>query len=235
MTAYLRRLYDALSGGIRSGLPVIAVCAAAGVITSTIAKTGLGQVLSDLLVSAAEAIAPNDATLLVLSALFSAAAILILGLAVPVTASFILSWVIIGPALISLGVGRPEVAMFIFYYRALRGLPADRAGCGRLRRDHRRQGDPDDDAGLQVPAARVPRTDGVRGLRQRQPAALPRRPGRRGLGDNSSAPPRSPRWPWSPPAGCSARPGWPSASCASPQPCCCSTSSRPPSLPASSC
>ncbi len=119
VTSYLHRLYDALSGGIRSGLPVIAVCAAAGVITSTIAKTGLGQILSDLLVSAAEAIAPNDATLLVLSALFSAAAILILGLAVPVTASFILSWVIIGPALISLGVGSPEVAMFIFYYAVL--------------------------------------------------------------------------------------------------------------------
>ena len=119
VTSYLHRLYDALSGGIRSGLPVIAVCAAAGVITSTIAKTGLGQILSDLLVSAAEAIAPNDATLLVLSALFSAAAILVLGLAVPVTASFILSWVIIGPALISLGVGGPEVAMFIFYYAVL--------------------------------------------------------------------------------------------------------------------
>ena len=35
------------------------------------------------------------------------------------TASFILSWVIIGPALISLGVGGPEVAMFIFYYAVL--------------------------------------------------------------------------------------------------------------------
>ena len=117
--SYLQRLYDALAGGIRSALPVIAVCAAAGVITSIIAKTGLGQILSDLLVSAAAALAPNDAVLLILSALFSAIAILILGLAVPVTASFILSWVIIGPALISLGAGAPEVAMFIFYYAVL--------------------------------------------------------------------------------------------------------------------
>jgi TRAP transporter 4TM/12TM fusion protein len=113
------RLVDALSSGIRSSLPVIAVCAAAGVITSTIAKTGLGQILSDVLVSAADALAPNDTALLVLSAMFSAIAILVLGLAVPVTASFILSWVIIGPALISLGVGAPEVAMFIFYYAVL--------------------------------------------------------------------------------------------------------------------
>jgi TRAP-type uncharacterized transport system fused permease subunit len=57
--------------------------------------------------------------LVALSALFSALAILVLGLAVPVTASFILSWVIIGPALISLGIGSPEVAMFIFYYAVL--------------------------------------------------------------------------------------------------------------------
>ncbi|WP_435200249.1 TRAP transporter permease [Janibacter sp. GS2] len=113
------RVYQALSSGIRSALPVIAVCAAAGVITSVIAKTGLGQILSEVLVSAAEAISFNDASLLVLSALFSAIAILILGLAVPVTASFILSWVIIGPALIALGVDAPQVAMFIFYYAVL--------------------------------------------------------------------------------------------------------------------
>ncbi len=119
LKAYVVRVYEALSTGIRSGIPVIAVCAAAGIITSTIAKTGLGQTLSDILVSAAEAVSPNDVVLLILSALFSAIAILILGLAVPVTASFILSWVIIGPALISLGVGGPEVAMFIFYYAVL--------------------------------------------------------------------------------------------------------------------
>lgn len=119
LRGYAGNVYAALSGGIRSALPVVAVCAAAGVITSTIAKTGLGQVLSDLLVSAAAALAPNDAALLILSALFSAVAILVLGLAVPVTASFILSWVIIGPALMSLGAGAPEVAMFIFYYAVL--------------------------------------------------------------------------------------------------------------------
>ena len=119
LSSYLGRLYDALSGGIRSGLPVIAVCTAAGIITSTIAKTGLGQILSELLVSAAAAIAPNHAILVVMTAVFSALAILVLGLAVPVTASFILSWVIIGPALISLGAGGPEVAMFVFYYAVL--------------------------------------------------------------------------------------------------------------------
>jgi TRAP transporter 4TM/12TM fusion protein len=119
LRAYVVRLYQALSTGIRGALPVIAVCAAAGVITSVIAKTGLGQILSDVLVSAAATLSPNHVTLMILSALFSAVAILILGLAVPVTASFILSWVIIGPALITLGSGAPQVAMFIFYYAVL--------------------------------------------------------------------------------------------------------------------
>jgi TRAP transporter 4TM/12TM fusion protein len=119
LASYGHRLYSALSAGIRSGLPVIAVCAAAGIITSTIAKTGLGQILADLLVSAASALSPNPTVTLLLTALFAAVAILVLGLAVPVTASFILSWVIIGPALIDLGVGAPEVAMFIFYYAVL--------------------------------------------------------------------------------------------------------------------
>jgi TRAP-type uncharacterized transport system fused permease subunit len=117
--AFVVRLYEALSTGIRSGMPVIAVCASAGVITSVITKTGLGQVLSDLLVSSAAALSTNHVMLMILSALFSAIAILVLGLAVPVTASFILSWVIIGPALITLGAGAPEVAMFIFYYAVL--------------------------------------------------------------------------------------------------------------------
>ena len=51
--------------------------------------------------------------------MFAAVTIAVLGLAVPVTASFIIAWVIIGPALQTLGVTAPETAMFIFYYAVL--------------------------------------------------------------------------------------------------------------------
>ena len=44
---------------------------------------------------------------------------LLLGLAVPVTASFIIAGVIVAPALVELGVGLPAVSMFIFYYAVL--------------------------------------------------------------------------------------------------------------------
>ena len=116
---YAVDLYHALAVGVRSVLPVASVCAAAGIITSVIVKTGLGQSLADLLVSAARALASNPTAVLILTAVFAAVAIAVLGLAVPVTASFIIAWVIIGPALQTLGVSAPETAMFIFYYAVL--------------------------------------------------------------------------------------------------------------------
>ncbi len=119
LVGYAGTLGKALSDGVRTAIPVIAVCAAAGVITSAIAKTGLAQVLSEFLIAVADAISPNPATLIIASTVLSAVAILVLGLAVPVTASFILAWVVIGPALIALGVSQEAVAMFIFYYAVL--------------------------------------------------------------------------------------------------------------------
>jgi TRAP-type uncharacterized transport system fused permease subunit len=56
---------------------------------------------------------------LLLTAIFSAISVTLLGLAVPVTASFIISWVIIGPALQDVGVPAFAAAMFIFYYSVL--------------------------------------------------------------------------------------------------------------------
>jgi TRAP-type uncharacterized transport system fused permease subunit len=107
-----RRVFDALASGARSVLPIAATTAAAGIIVAIVTLTGLGLKLSSLIVDLAGA---N----LFLTAFFSAVAVLILGLAVPVTASFIIGAVIIAPALTGLGV-QPFVAyMFIFYYAVL--------------------------------------------------------------------------------------------------------------------
>ncbi|ACU40700.1 TRAP transporter fused permease subunit [Actinosynnema pretiosum subsp. pretiosum] len=116
---WARSLVDSLATGVRAALPVIAVCAAAGVITSTITKTGLGQALASALVDLASALVSHPTAVLALTAVLAAVAVSVLGLAVPVTASFIISWVVIGPALVELGVDRPETAMFIFYYAVL--------------------------------------------------------------------------------------------------------------------
>ncbi len=113
------RLGKALATGTRGVLPVAATCAAAGIIVGVVTQTGLGLGMADIVVGAAGALASGETAVLALTVLFSAVAIMLLGLAVPVTASFIISWVIVAPALLDLGVALPAVAMFVFYYAVL--------------------------------------------------------------------------------------------------------------------
>ena len=114
-----KRFVLALAGGTRGVLPVAATTAAAGVIVGVVTQTGLGLTLSDLVVGSAQSVSDNADVVLALTVLLSGLAVLILGLAVPVTASFIIAWVIIAPALTEQGVPLPAAAMFIFYYAVL--------------------------------------------------------------------------------------------------------------------
>jgi len=113
------RLFKALAQGTRSVLPVAATCATAGVIVAVTTQTGLGLNLAEIIVNAAHGLTENHTVVLILTVVLSAVAVLILGLAVPVTASFIIAAVIIAPALMQLGVTQPEAYMFIFYYAVL--------------------------------------------------------------------------------------------------------------------
>jgi TRAP-type uncharacterized transport system fused permease subunit len=113
------RLYRALATGVRGVLSVAAVCAAAGVVAAMITRTGLGLQLNSILVNTARFISENPTVVLIFTAIFAALAVSVLGLAVPVTASFVISWVIVGPALQDLGVAAPAVAMFVFYFAVL--------------------------------------------------------------------------------------------------------------------
>jgi TRAP-type uncharacterized transport system fused permease subunit len=107
-----RRIWDSLAAGAMGVLPVAATCAAAGIIVAVVTLTGLGLKLSSLII----ALAGGG---LLLTALYSAVSILVLGLAVPVTASFIISAVIIAPAFTELGVPTFAAYMFVFYYAVL--------------------------------------------------------------------------------------------------------------------
>jgi TRAP transporter 4TM/12TM fusion protein len=107
-----RRVLGALASGATGALSVIPVMAAAGIIVGVMTLTGLGLKLAGIIVT----LAGGN---LALTAVFSAIAVVLLGLAVPVTASFIISWVIIGPALQDVGVPAYAAAMFIFYYAVL--------------------------------------------------------------------------------------------------------------------
>jgi TRAP transporter 4TM/12TM fusion protein len=107
-----RRIWDALAAGATGALSVVPVMAAAGLIVGVMTLTGLGLKLANIIVM----LAGGN---LILTALLSAVSVVLLGLAVPVTASFIISWVIIGPALQDVGVPAYAAAMFIFYYSVL--------------------------------------------------------------------------------------------------------------------
>ena len=107
-----RRLLAALEDGGRGVLPVAATTAAAGIVVGIVTLTGLGLKLAGLIVGLAGG---SEA----LTVAFAAAAVWLLGLAVPVTASYILSAVMIAPALVRVGIDPVAAHMFIFYYAVL--------------------------------------------------------------------------------------------------------------------
>ena len=107
-----QRVWHSLSQGATGALSVIPVMAVAGIIVGIMTLTGLALRLAGIIVDLAGGS-------LVLTAVFSAIVVVLLGLAVPVTASFIISFVIISPALQQVGVAPFASAMFIFYYAVL--------------------------------------------------------------------------------------------------------------------
>jgi len=107
-----RRLLRALYTGGRSVLPIAATTATAGVIVGTVTLTGMGLKIAGLIV----ALAGGQ---LFLTVLYSGLAVWMLGLAVPVTASYIIAAVMVAPAMIQVGVPDLAAHMFIFYYAVL--------------------------------------------------------------------------------------------------------------------
>jgi TRAP transporter 4TM/12TM fusion protein len=103
---------QALEGGSRAVLNVAATCAGAGLIVGVVTLTGLGLKFSSIVL----AYAGNS---LLLTAIFTSLVVWIVGLAVPVTASYIICAVIAAPALIALKVPEYAAHMFIFYYAVL--------------------------------------------------------------------------------------------------------------------
>ncbi len=106
------KLMQALAAGSIGMLSVAATCAAAGIIVGVVTLTGLGLRFADIIVSYAGGS-------LLLTAIYTALIVWVVGLAVPVTASYIICAVVAAPALIKLGVPDFAAHMFIFYYAVL--------------------------------------------------------------------------------------------------------------------
>ncbi len=119
-TSFLRRdtaLYPpkvlkALADGTIGVLNAATTCASAGIIVGVVTLTGLGLKFSSIAIDYAGGS-------LLLTAIYTALIVWIIGLAVPVTASYIICAVIAAPALTKLGVPDYAAHMFIFYYAVL--------------------------------------------------------------------------------------------------------------------
>jgi TRAP transporter 4TM/12TM fusion protein len=114
---FLRKLWNsnfmkAMEGGSIGVLNVATTCAGAGIIVGVVTLTGLGLKFSSIVIDYAGGS-------LLLTAIFTSLVVWIIGLAVPVTASYIICAVIAAPALIKLGVPEFAAHMFIFYYAVL--------------------------------------------------------------------------------------------------------------------
>src|SRR5215211_2629896 len=106
------KLMRALADGSIGVLNAATTCASAGIIVGVVTLTGLGLKFSSIVIAYAGGS-------LLLTAIYTCQIVWIIGLAVPVTASYIICAVIAAPALIKLGVPDFAAHMFIFYYAVL--------------------------------------------------------------------------------------------------------------------
>src|SRR5256714_3606783 len=107
-----KKLVKALADGSIGALNAATTCACAGIVVGVVTLTGLGLKFSAIVISYAGGS-------LLLTAIYTSLIVWIIGLAVPVTASYIICAVIAAPALIKLGVPDYAAHMFIFYYAVL--------------------------------------------------------------------------------------------------------------------
>jgi TRAP transporter 4TM/12TM fusion protein len=106
------KMTAAMADGAIGVLGAATTCASAGVIVGVVTLTGLGLKFSSIVIDFAGGS-------LLLTALYTSLVVWIIGLAVPVTASYIICAVIAAPALTKLGVPDFAAHMFIFYYAVL--------------------------------------------------------------------------------------------------------------------
>ena len=106
------KLVAAFSGGTRQVLSVAATTAVAGITVGILLQTGLGLKISSLIL----ALGFGN---LVLTLVISGIVLWVLGLSLPITATYLVAVPTVIPALVTLGVPPPAAHMFVFYYAVL--------------------------------------------------------------------------------------------------------------------
>ncbi|MGE5310493.1 MAG: TRAP transporter permease [Nitrospirota bacterium] len=107
-----RRIVEALIEGAKNVLPVAVLLGAAGLIVGTFTLTGLGLKVSGIIMSASGG-SRYVALLLALLASF------LIGLSLPITATYIMTVVMVAPALVGVGIPVHVAHLLAFYFAVL--------------------------------------------------------------------------------------------------------------------
>ncbi|NOX33491.1 MAG: TRAP transporter permease [Deltaproteobacteria bacterium] len=102
-------IIKALENGAKNAVMVSVACAAAGIIVGMVSLTGMGLKFSSLVIDLSYGIK-------VLAILLIGSASLVLGMGLPVTASYIVLATLAGPALLDMGVPIMVAHMIVFWY-----------------------------------------------------------------------------------------------------------------------
>jgi TRAP transporter 4TM/12TM fusion protein len=105
----VRDILSALEAGAKNAIIVSTACGCAGVVVGCVSLTGLGQKFSSLVV-------PLSAGVPLLAIVLIGLASLVLGMGLPVTASYIVLVTLAGPALVDLGLPLLVAHMVVFWY-----------------------------------------------------------------------------------------------------------------------
>ncbi|MEM9107816.1 MAG: TRAP transporter fused permease subunit, partial [Pseudomonadota bacterium] len=106
---FIVRLAKGITGGARNVAPISAACAAAGIISGTLAVSGLGPKIAIMIDLA------SGGTLW-LALILTMVAAIILGMGLPTTAAYLILATVVAPALVKLGMPMLTAHFFVFYY-----------------------------------------------------------------------------------------------------------------------
>jgi TRAP transporter 4TM/12TM fusion protein len=107
-----RKIVEALGDGTKQVLSVAATTAVAGIAVGILLQTGLGLKISSLILQL-------GLGNLVLTLIVAGVVLWVLGLSLPITATYLVAVPTVIPALAQLGVPLPAAHMFVFYYAVL--------------------------------------------------------------------------------------------------------------------
>jgi TRAP-type uncharacterized transport system fused permease subunit len=107
-----RRIVVAVIEGAKNMLPVAVLLAAAGLIVGTFTLTGLGLKISSVIMSVSGGSVP-------VALFLSLVASMLIGLSLPITATYIMTVVMVAPALVRIGVPMHVAHLLVFYFAVL--------------------------------------------------------------------------------------------------------------------